>query len=146
MNILLSCFNMTLPFNFHKKVAVPEPTPGKENSPNKKTGKGKRKGNGKEDEGGCKRDNTLVNSDQFPEFKMKDNKTWEKTFQGKCADKRVKFLGTYICPCFHTRGYCWKEGCKFSKTRLPASKIPEEQRREYKQYMACCRATPSLNE
>ena len=76
---------------------------------------------------------------------MKDNETGEKTFQSKCADKCVKFLGTYICPRFHTRGYCWKEGCKFSKTHLPASKIPEEQGTEYKQYMACCRATPSLN-
>ena len=57
MNILLSRFNMILPSNFHKKAAVPEPTPGKENDPNKKTGKGKRKGNGKEDEGGRKHDN-----------------------------------------------------------------------------------------
>ena len=78
-------------------------------------------------------------------IKMKDNETGEKTFQSKCADKCVKFLGTYICPRFHTRGYCWKEGCKFSKTHLPASEIPEEQGTEYKQYMACCRATPSLN-
>ena len=106
---------------------LPEPTLGKENDPIKKTGKGKRKGDGKEDKGGCTCDNKLVNSDQVPEFKMKDNKAWEKTFQGKCADKRVKFLGTYICPRFHTREYCWKEGCKFSKTHLPASEISEEQ-------------------
>ena len=146
MNILLSRFNMTLPSNFHKKAADSEPTSGKENDPNRKAGKGKRKGEGKDDEKENKCGaNRLVNSDQIPEFKMKENETWENTFQGKCVDKRVKYLGTYMCPRFHTRGFCYKEGCKFSKTHLPASEIPEEQRAEYKQYMACCRATPSLN-
>jgi hypothetical protein len=146
MNILLSCFNMTLPSNFHKKATDSEPMSGKENDPNRKAGKGKRKGEGKDDEKENKRGaNRLINSDQVPELKMKENKTWESTFQGKCADKRVKYLGTYMCPRFHTRGFCYKEGCKFSKTHLPASEIPEEQRAEYTQYMACCRATPSLN-
>jgi hypothetical protein len=147
MNILLSRFNMTLPSNFHKKEADSKPTSGKENDPNKKAGKGKRKGEGKDEEKENKRGaNKLVNSDQVPEFKMKENETWEKTFQGKCADKRVKLHGTFMCPRFHTRGFCYKKDCKFARTHLPASEIPIEKRAEYMQYMACCRATPSLNE
>ena len=146
MNILLSRFNMMLPSNSHKKAADSEPMSGKENDPNRKAGKGKRNGEGKDDEKENNRGaNRLVNSDRIPEFKIKENKTWENTFQGKCVDKRVKYLSTYMCPCFHTRGFRYKEGCKFSKTHLPASVIPEEQQVEYKQYMACCRATPSLN-
>jgi hypothetical protein len=142
MSILLHRFNITLPSNFHKKTPT-EPAPGKENDP-KKRGGGKRKGDGKDDEGGRKRDNRLVNNDQVPEFKMKEGETWEKTFQGKCIDKRVKLDGTIMCPRFHTKGYCWKEGCKFSKTHIPANEVPSETKAQYMQFMACCRASPSI--
>ena len=145
MNILLSRFTMTLPSNFHKKAADTESTQGKENDPNRKTGKGKRKGEGKDDEKNKRGNNKLINADQVPEFMMKEGETWE-TYQGKCPQKRVKFMGTYLCPRYHTRGTCYKEGCKFAKSHVPANEIPEQQRAEYIQYMACCRNAPSLNE
>ena len=144
MPILLHRFNITLPSNVHKKTPA-EPAPGKENDP-KKRGGGKRKGDGKDDEGGCKQDNKLVNNDQVPKFKMKEGETWEKTFQGKCIDKRVKLDGVIMCPRFHTKGYCWKEGCKFSKTHIPANEVPSKTKTQYMQFMACCRASPSIGE
>ena len=144
MSILLHRFNIILPANFHKKTPT-EPAPGKENDPKKKNG-GKRKGDGKDDEGGRKRDNKLVNNDQVPEFKMKEGETWEKTFQGKCIDKRVKLNDVIMCPRYHTKGYCWKEGCKFSKTHIPASEVPSDTKAQYMQFMACCRASPSIRE
>ena len=75
---------------------------------------------------------------------MKEGETWEKTFQGKCIDKRVKLNDVIMCPRYHTKGYCWKEGCKFSKTHVPASEIPDDTKTQYMQFMACCRASPSI--
>jgi hypothetical protein len=144
MSILLHHFNITLPPNFHKKTPA-EPAPGKENDPKKRSG-GKRKGDGKDDKGGHKQENKLVNNNQVPEFKMKEGETWEKTFQGKCINKRVKLDGVIMCPRFHTKGYCWKEGCKFSKTHIPANEVPSKTKTQYMQFMACCRASPSIGE
>lgn len=144
MSILLHRFNIILPANFHKKTPT-EPAPGKENDAKKKGG-GKRKGDGKDDEGGRKRDNRLVNNDQVPEFKMKEGETWEKTFQGKCIDKRAKLNDVIMCPRFHTKGYCWKEGCKFSKTHIPSSEVPSDAKAQYLRFMECCRASPSIRE
>ncbi len=95
MNILLSCFKINLPSNFYK--AITEPAPGKENdhmSNKKKEEKQKGKGN---DDGGSKRENNkLVNNNQVPEFKIMDGEMWEKTFQGNCIDKGVKWSGTFM--------------------------------------------------
>ncbi len=132
MNILLSQFSIVLPPLFH----MPTKLKGKENNPNEgnggkkgKQGEKRKSKNGKEG-GGKKKSNKLINSDQLPEFKMKEGKTWEKTFQGKCADKRVKFYGLFMCPCYHTKGVCYKEGCKSSKTHVIRSKIPQDKKED----------------
>ncbi len=148
MNILLFQFSIVLPPTFHTSTKLK----GKENNPDKgnggkkgKQGEKRKSKNGKEG-GGKKKSNKLINSDQLPEFKMKEGKTWEKTFQGKCADNRAKFRRSFMCPRYHMKGVCYKEGCKFSKTHVPGSRIPQDKKKEYLQYMTCCRACTPLNE
>ncbi len=57
------------------------------NGNNPKNGGGKCKpGNeGNKSEGGKKKPGPVENKDQVPEFKMKENETWDK-FQGKCVE------------------------------------------------------------
>jgi hypothetical protein len=86
----------------------------------------------------------IKNNDKIAEFKMADGKTWEKTFQGKCPDSRVKFMGTYMCPCFHTKGECWSKGCKYKKLHVPTTKIPVDKKQAYIEYMAECRRKSSI--
>jgi hypothetical protein len=57
---------------------------------NSNNGKGKRKGTKKKESSNKK----IMNNNQIVEFKMANGETWEKTFQGKCPDSRVEFMGT----------------------------------------------------
>jgi hypothetical protein len=136
MNILLSCFFINLPSNFHKVVA--DPAPGKENEPelNKKKG-GKQKGDRKDDIGGKRENNKHINNDQVPKIKIMDVETWEKMIQIKCVHKHVRWNSTFMCPCWHIKGYCWKEGCKFMKTHVPTGEVPSNKKAEHLQYLAC---------
>jgi hypothetical protein len=146
MLILLHRFNITFPPNFRRK-AVAEAE--KENAPNgrKKRGGGKRKNKGDNDNNGKgKCENKLINNHQVPEFAIKDGETWEKRFQGKCTDKQVKWMDAFMCPHYHTKGYCWKEGCKNAKSHVPTKDITNQKKQEYLGYMACCRASPSIRE
>ena len=79
-----------------------------------KKGGGKRKDGegGEENNSGKKRSGSVENKDHAPEFKMKEGKKWEN-FQGKCVEHRAKFKDTYLCPRFHTKGFCHVK-CKFS--------------------------------
>ena len=107
--------------------------------------KGKRKGGSNENEeepkNNQKKPNKIINDDQVEEFKMAEGETWEETFQGKCPEKRVKWMGTYACPRYHTKGECYARGCKYAKTHLPASAVPQEVKTDYLGYIACCRKT-----
>ncbi len=85
----------------------------------------------------------ITNTDQVEEFKMAEGKTWEGTFQGKCPKSRVKWMGSFVCPQFHTKGECWDVGCKYSKMHLPASAVPNNVKKEYLNYMGCCRKKSS---
>ncbi len=76
---------------------------------------------------------------------MAKGKTWEETFQGKCLKGRVKWMGTFMCPCYHTKDECWEEGCKYSKTHVPASEVPQKEKKEYLDYMRCCRKKSSAS-
>jgi len=64
------------------------------------------------------------------DFKMSVGETWERTFQGKCLEKRVKWMGSFVCPRYHTKGECWEVGCKYSKMHLPASAVPQNVKKE----------------
>ncbi len=77
----------------------------------------------------------ITNANQVKEFKMAEGKTWEGTFQGKCPKSRVKCMGLFVCPRFHIKGECWDVGCKYSKTHLPASAVPNNVKKEYSDYM-----------
>jgi hypothetical protein len=112
-----------------------EPTTRKENDPNKKMEEeNARVMNRLMVAAACMKTNS---SDQVPKFKMKSS---------KCVDKQAKWMGMHMCPRWHTKGYCWKEECQFAKTHIPAGKVPSNKKEENLQYMACCRASPSLNE
>ena len=125
MSILLHRFNITLPSNFQRK-AVAEAEKENELIGSKKRGGGKRKKEGdNSNNGNGKHKNKLIHNDQVPEFAIKDRETWEKTFQGKCTDKQVKWMDTFMCPCYHTKGYCWREGCKNAKSHVPAKDIKD---------------------
>jgi hypothetical protein len=77
----------------------------------------------------------ITNTKQVEEFKMAEGETWEGTFQGKCPDKRVKWMGSFVCSQYHTsKGECWAKGCKYSKTHLPASAVPQNVKTEYLGY------------
>jgi hypothetical protein len=96
---------------------------------------------------GKKKENTnkkIRNKNQVPEFMMNKGKTWEKTFQGKFPESRVKFMGTYMCPQFHTRGDCWSKGCKYKKSHVPSAGIPDNKKQAYITYMAECRRKSSI--
>jgi hypothetical protein len=88
----------------------------------------------------------ITNTNQVEEFKMAEGKTWEGTFQGKCPESRVKWMGLFVCPQFHTKGECWDVGCKYSKTHLLASAVPNNVKKEYLDYMGCCRKMSSNSE
>ncbi len=103
-------------------------------------GKGKCKGAKKKESSNKK----IKNDNQTTEFKMANGKTWEKTFQGKCPDSRVKFTGSYMCPRFHTKGKCWSKGCKYKKSHVPAAKIPDDKKQVYIEYMAECSRKSSI--
>ncbi len=77
---------------------------------------------------------------------MAKGETWEGTFQGKCPKSRVKWIGTFMCPCYHTKGECWDKGCKYSKMHVPASEVPQKEKKEYLDYMRCCRKKFSASE
>ncbi len=55
-------------------------------------------------------------------------------------------MGLFVCPRFHTKGECWDVGCKYSKTHLPASAVPNNVKKEYLDYMGCCRKKSSNSE
>ena len=135
LDVLLYRFHMDLPSFFHIK----------SDDSDEPMKKGKRKGgsNGNEEEpkNNQKKPNKIINDDQVKEFTMAEGETWEETFQGKCPEKRVKWMGTYVCPRYHTKGECYARGCKYAKTHLPASAVPQEVKTDYLGYMACCRRT-----
>jgi hypothetical protein len=107
-------------------------------STNSNNSKGKRKGAKKKESNNKK----IKNDKQFAEFV--DGKTWEKTFQGKCPDSRVKFTGIYMCPRFHTKGECWSKGCKYKKSHLSAKEVPDNKKQAHIEYMAECRRKSSI--
>ena len=143
MDVIMFRFHADLPRSFHKKEGG-----GKENkkpsSSSSSTGStnenGKRKGAEKEKS----KNKKLKNTDQVEEFKMAEGETWEKTFQGRVPDGRVKFNGTFMCARFHTKGECWEKGCKFQKSHVPVANIPEDKKQAYIEYMAECRKKAAL--
>jgi hypothetical protein len=129
LDVLLYRFQMDLPLIFHKKL----------DDSNEPAKKGKRKGgsNGNEEEprNNQKKSSKVFNDNQIKEFKMAEGETWEETFQGKCPEKRVKWMGTYVCPRYHTKGECYAKNCKYAKTHLPASAVPQDVKNGYLGYM-----------
>ncbi len=142
MDIALFKFHIELPSCFHKKTIEWR---DKESMAEKKEGEkgGKCKSNvkddGKKNDGQKRAGERAVNETQLDEFKMAKGETWEKTFQGKCPKKCVKWLDTFMCPHYHTKGICWEASCKYAATHKPASEIPEDKRGEYKVYLLECR-------
>ena len=112
--------------------------------------KGKCKGtNGNKDKrrtGKRKLPKRIAKNNQVEKFKMAEGKTWESTFQGKCHNKQVKWMGTFICPRYHTKGECWDKGCKYSKMHVPVSVVPQNEKKEYLDYMGCWRKKSSVSE
>jgi hypothetical protein len=53
-------------------------------------------------------------------------------------------MGTFMCPCFHTKGECWSYGCKYKKLHVPVAKIPDNKKQAYLEYMAECRRKSSI--
>jgi len=117
MHIILYRFHTTLPPLFHKlnDKSDENDEPAKKGKP-----KGASNGNKEEQRNSQKKSSKITNTDQVEEFKMAEGETWEGTFQGKCHEKRVKWLGSFMCPRYHTKGECWAKGCKYSKMHLPA--------------------------
>jgi len=132
MDIILYHFHTILPLLFHK-------LNDKSNNNDEPAKKGKRKGasnrNKEEQRNSQKKLSKITNADQIEEFKMAEGKTWVGTFQGKCPEKRVKWMGSFVCPRYHMKGECWAKGCKYSKTHLPASAVPQNVKTDY----PCCR-------
>ncbi len=131
-DILLHKFNVkSLPACFSMVDATTSTTGGNPkldqtgDNDTKKIG-GKRKGSkdGEENKGGKKRSGSVKNKDHVPEFKMKADKKWE-SFQGKCIEHQAKFKDTYMCPRFHSKGFCHVK-CKFSASHIPAKDIPDD--------------------
>jgi hypothetical protein len=73
----------------------------------------------------------ITNDDQVKEFKMAKGKTWQGTFQGQSPESQVKWMGAFMCPCYHMKGECWDEGCKYSKMHVLASEVKQKEKREY---------------
>jgi hypothetical protein len=97
--------------------------------------KGASNGNKEEQRNSQTKPSKITNTNQVEEFKMAEGKTWEGTFQGKCPDKRVKWMGSFVCPQYHTsKGECWAKGYKYRKTHLPASAVPQNVKTEYLGY------------
>ncbi len=134
------CFHAELLLSFYKKK---ENAKENENPINESNGSGSGKGKckGEKKESNNKKNK---NDDQVVEFKMANIETWEKTFQGKCPGSRVKFMGTFMCPCFYTKGECWSNRCKYKKLHVPAAKIPDNKKQAYLKYMAECRRKSSI--
>jgi hypothetical protein len=141
MDVIMFCFHPELPPSFHKK----EQEDAKENKNPSSASNGSSSNNkkckGKKKESTNKK---IRNKDQVPEFMMTKSKTWEKTLKGKCPESRVKFMGTYMCHRFHTRGDCWNEGCKYKKSHIPSAEIPDNKKQAYIAYMAECRRKSSI--
>jgi hypothetical protein len=150
MDIILYRFHAILPPLFHK---LNDKSDENDNSKSgaRNGGKGKHKGDSKwqqrrEKKQPEKLSKKISNADQVEEFKMAEGKTWEGTFQGKFPKSRVKWMGLFVCPRFHTKGECWDMGCKYSKTHLQASAVPNNVKKEYLDYMGCCRKKSSNSE
>jgi len=101
MHIILYRFHTTLPPLFHKlnDKSDENDEPAKKGKP-----KGASNGNKEEQRNSQKKSSKITNTDQVEEFKMAEGETWEGTFQGKCHEKRVKWLGSFMCPRYHTKG------------------------------------------
>ncbi len=134
------CFHAELPLSFHNKEEDAKENKNPSNSINSSSsGKGKCKGKKKESN-----NKKIKNNDQVTEFKMANGKTWKRNFQGKFLENRVKFIGTFMCPCFHTKGECWSNGCKYKKSHIPADEIQNDKKQAYLEYMAICRRKYSI--
>jgi hypothetical protein len=142
LDVIMFRFDADLPRSFHIKEenAKENDNPSNTSSTDSNNGKGKRKGTKKKKSSNKK----IKNDDHIAEFKMADSETWEKTFQEKCPDSRVKFMGTYMCLCFHMKGECWSEGCNYKKSHVPAANIPDIKKQGYIEYMAECRRKSSI--
>jgi len=146
-DVLLHKFNVkSLPACFLMAKTDNTPADGggtksaKSSDEDKKKGENKQKGGreSKAHENGTKRSGTVENKDQVPEFKMKDGETWEN-FQGKCVEHRAKYKDTFMCPRFHTKGFCHVK-CKFSASHIPATDIPDDVKKNYMNYLAKIRS------
>ena len=103
-------------------------------------GGGKHKGgkDGEENDSGKRQSGSVENKDQAPEFKIKEDEKWEN-FQGKCVEHRAKFKDTYMCPHFHTKGFCHVKR-KFSASHILAKDIPDNVKKNYMNYLAKIRS------
>jgi hypothetical protein len=127
MDVILYQFHTILHPLFHKFNNKPNKN-GKPRSRMRNGGKGKRKrganGNNKEQQNGKKKlAQRITNNNQVKEFKMAKDKTWEGTFQGKCPESQVKWMGAFMCPCYHTKGNAGTRAantarCTFRRQRL----------------------------
>jgi hypothetical protein len=115
----------------------------------KNGGKGKRKGANRNDGERRnlkrKRAKRITNDNQVEEFKVTKGETWEGIFRGKCPKKQVKWMVTFMRPCYHMKRECWDKSCKYSKMHKPVYMVPQEEKNEYLKYMECCRRKSSAS-
>ena len=146
-DVLLNKFNVkSLPACFSMVSTDKTPVTGDtktldtSNNDDTKKGGGKRKGGkeGDENDSGKRRSGVVENKDQVPEFKMAEGKKRE-SFQGKCVEHRAKYKDTFMCPRFHTKGFCHVK-CKFSASHIPAKDIPEDVKKNYVNYLTKIRS------
>jgi hypothetical protein len=149
MDVILYQFHTILPLLFHKL----NDRSNENDDPRSRTrngGKGMRKGgaNGNKEEQRNSKNKLakrITNDNQAKEFKIAKGKTLEG-FQGKYPQSRVKWMRTFMCPCYHMKGECCDEGCKYSMTHIPASEVPQKVKKEYLDCMRCCRNKSSASE
>jgi hypothetical protein len=139
-NIMMGCFNASLPPSF-KVVNSKERETNNTYNKDKRTTK-KRKSNKEKEK--CKKlmaESVITNEQQCVDFKLNlnHNEKWEQ-FTGKKLDQQAKLNGTIMCACWHTRGNCFKD-CKNRASHIICSKIPPKAKQSHLKWFA---AVPHL--
>lgn len=78
------------------------------------------------------------NEHQVEEFKMKQGEDWKNDFSGKCIEHRPSWGKKFMCPRWHTGGFCFKS-CKNAESHVNDDKVPQDKRKEYRTFLKKCR-------
>ena len=136
-SILDRSFSRTLPSSF--KASTTDTADDTEADGNNDVGGGKKRGK-KRQKTGDDANPRINNPEPIKEFALTKEDNWTKNFSGQCLEDRPKWGKGIMCPRWHSRGFCFGN-CFNIESHVPESKVPNEKKTEYRNYLKKVRTT-----